>query len=113
MASDQASGITGTTVNLTMGSLDDLLLRSPLGLTVRELIQYAALRRAFPDLCLSCMASFRFYRGVYEWDGPDLAEAYARALWGVPVPVSTPGSIHDQVARLSSAATRCLPSRTC
>ena len=30
MASDQASGITGTTVNLTMGSLDDLLLRSPL-----------------------------------------------------------------------------------
>ena len=37
------------------------------------------------------------YRGVYEWDGPDLAEAYARALWRVLALVSTPGSIHYQV----------------
>ena len=36
MASDQASGITGTTVNLTMGSLDDLLLRSPLAPLLSE-----------------------------------------------------------------------------
>ena len=37
------------------------------------------------------------YRGVYEWDGADLAEAYARALWRVLALVSTAGSIHYQV----------------
>jgi hypothetical protein len=37
------------------------------------------------------------YRGVYEWDGPDRAEAYARALWRVLALVSTPGSIHYRV----------------
>jgi hypothetical protein len=34
------------------------------------------------------------YRGVYEWDGPALAHAYARALWRVLALVSVPGSIH-------------------
>jgi len=34
------------------------------------------------------------YRGVYEWDGPELAENYARALWRVLALVSEPGSIH-------------------
>jgi hypothetical protein len=34
------------------------------------------------------------YRGVYEWDGPRLAENYARALWRVLALVSVPGSIH-------------------
>jgi hypothetical protein len=34
------------------------------------------------------------YRGVYEWDGPRRAEAYARALWRVLALVSVPGSIH-------------------
>jgi hypothetical protein len=34
------------------------------------------------------------YRGLYEWDGPRRAEAYARALWRVLVLVSAPGSIH-------------------
>jgi hypothetical protein len=34
------------------------------------------------------------YRGVYEWDGPWLAENYARALWRVLAPVSVPGSVH-------------------
>jgi len=34
------------------------------------------------------------YRGLYEWDGPRLAEAYARALWRVLALVSVPGSIH-------------------
>jgi len=34
------------------------------------------------------------YRGVYEWDGPRLAENYARALWRVLAPVSVPGSVH-------------------
>ena len=34
------------------------------------------------------------YRGLYEWDGPDRAEAYARALWRVLALVSMPGSIH-------------------
>ncbi len=34
------------------------------------------------------------YRGLYEWDGPQRAEAYARALWRVLALVSVPGSIH-------------------
>lgn len=34
------------------------------------------------------------YRGVYEWDGPQRAEAYARALHRVLALVSAPGSIH-------------------
>ncbi|HEY5887771.1 MAG TPA: hypothetical protein VIT24_08610 [Acidimicrobiales bacterium] len=34
------------------------------------------------------------YRGVYEWDDPALAHAYARALWRVLALVSVPGSIH-------------------
>jgi hypothetical protein len=34
------------------------------------------------------------YRGLYEWDDPRLAEAYARALWRVLALVSVPGSIH-------------------
>jgi hypothetical protein len=34
------------------------------------------------------------YRGLYEWDGPRQAEAYARALWRVLALVSVPGSIH-------------------
>lgn len=33
------------------------------------------------------------YRGVYEWDGPDRAHAYARALWRVLQLVSVAGSI--------------------
>jgi hypothetical protein len=34
------------------------------------------------------------YRGVYEWDGPQRADQYARALWRVLALVSVPGSIH-------------------
>lgn len=37
------------------------------------------------------------YRGLYEWDGPARAEAYARALWRVLALVSVPGSIHYRV----------------
>lgn len=33
------------------------------------------------------------YRGLYEWDGADQAEAYARALWRVLELVSVRGSI--------------------
>jgi hypothetical protein len=33
------------------------------------------------------------YRGFYQWDNPDLAEAYVRALWWVLALVSAPGSI--------------------
>jgi len=33
------------------------------------------------------------YRGIYEWDGPDRAEHYARSLWRVLELVSVPGSI--------------------
>ena len=34
------------------------------------------------------------YRGVYEWDGPGLADNYARALWRVLELVSVRGSVH-------------------
>ncbi len=34
------------------------------------------------------------YRGLYEWDGPRLAENYARALWRLLALVSVRGSIH-------------------
>jgi hypothetical protein len=37
------------------------------------------------------------YRGFYQWDGPQLAEDYARALWWVLALVSQPGSLHYQV----------------
>jgi len=37
------------------------------------------------------------YRGLYEWDGPGDAEAYARALWRVLALVSVPGSIDYRV----------------
>ena len=37
------------------------------------------------------------YRGVYEYDGPERADAYARALWWVLALVSEPGSIHHVV----------------
>ncbi|GAA2864738.1 hypothetical protein GCM10010472_22570 [Pseudonocardia halophobica] len=37
------------------------------------------------------------YRGLYEWDDPALAEAYARALWWVLALVCVRGSIHYQV----------------
>ncbi|HEU5484824.1 MAG TPA: hypothetical protein VFU98_07955 [Microlunatus sp.] len=33
------------------------------------------------------------YRGIYQWDGPQLAEHYARALWRVLELVSVRGSI--------------------
>jgi hypothetical protein len=37
------------------------------------------------------------YRGLYEWDGPQLADHYARALWRVLALVSVPGSVHYMV----------------
>ena len=37
------------------------------------------------------------YRGVYQWDGPQRADHYARALWRVLALVSVPGSIHYTV----------------
>lgn len=37
------------------------------------------------------------YRGLYEWDGPSLAESYARSLWRVLELVSVPGSIDYRV----------------
>lgn len=33
------------------------------------------------------------YRGLYEWDGAERAEHYARALWWILAMVSVPGSI--------------------
>lgn len=37
------------------------------------------------------------YRGVYEWDGPERAEHYARSLWRVLALASVPHSIHYMV----------------
>lgn len=37
------------------------------------------------------------YRGVYEWDGADLADHYARSLWRVLALVSEPESIDFRV----------------
>jgi hypothetical protein len=37
------------------------------------------------------------YRGVYQWDGAERAEQYARALWRVLALGSVPGSIHYRV----------------
>jgi hypothetical protein len=37
------------------------------------------------------------YRGLYEWDGPQAAEDYARALWRVLELVSEKGSIDFRV----------------
>jgi hypothetical protein len=37
------------------------------------------------------------YRGVYEWDGAERAEHYARCLWRVLTLGSVPGSIHYNV----------------
>jgi hypothetical protein len=37
------------------------------------------------------------YRGVYEWDGPERAEHYARSLWRVLAIGSVPHSIHYMV----------------
>jgi hypothetical protein len=39
------------------------------------------------------------YRGLYDWDDPDLADAYARALWWVLALVSHRSSIHHRVLR--------------
>lgn len=37
------------------------------------------------------------YRGLYEWDGPQAAESYARSLWRVLALVSEKGSIDFRV----------------
>ena len=50
------------------------------------------------------------YRGLYEWDGPRLAENYARALWRVLALVSVRGSIHVTLCCPDCAATSCWPS---
>jgi hypothetical protein len=39
------------------------------------------------------------YRGVYEWDGADRAEYYARCLWRVLALVSVRGTIDYAIAR--------------
>jgi hypothetical protein len=37
------------------------------------------------------------YRGLYQWDGAQQVEDYARALWRVVALVSVPGTIHYDV----------------
>jgi len=38
-----------------------------------------------------------FYRGLYDWSGPERADHYARALWWALIVVSERGSIRYQV----------------
>jgi hypothetical protein len=52
------------------------------------------------------------YRGVYEWDGPQQAEAYVRALWRVLALVSVRGSIRYQVLPGLRRSDLPLPART-
>lgn len=37
------------------------------------------------------------YRGIYQWDGPERAVSYARAMWWILALVSEPGSVHYAV----------------
>ena len=63
----------------------------------RESLLNTPLFAGFPGFCskLWLAADERGrYRGFYEWDDPELAENYARALWRVLALVSVPGSIH-------------------
>jgi hypothetical protein len=39
----------------------------------------------------------QLYRGVYDWDGPEQAESYVRALYRVLAVVSEPGSIRFRI----------------
>ena len=39
----------------------------------------------------------QLYRGVYDWDGPERAEAYVRALSRVLAVVSEPGSVRYRI----------------
>ena len=41
--------------------------------------------------------SHGLYRGLYEWDGADRADSYARSLWRVLELVSEKGSIDYRV----------------
>jgi hypothetical protein len=59
------------------------------------------------------------YRGLYQWDGAELAESYVRALWWVLALVSERGSIHyivlpgrrrDDILRDPVSATPAAPS---
>ena len=56
------------------------------------------------------------YRGVYDWDDPVLAEAYARALWWVLALVSHRASIHHRVvpgtSRVEALAAAARPEPT-
>jgi hypothetical protein len=54
----------------------------------------------FPGFCSKLWLAHDergLYRGVYEWDGPGRAEAYARSLWRVLELVSQRGSIGYRV----------------
>jgi hypothetical protein len=54
----------------------------------------------FPGFCSKLWLAHDergLYRGLYEWDGPSPAEAYARSLWRVLELVSQPGSIGYRV----------------
>jgi hypothetical protein len=54
----------------------------------------------FPGFCSKLWLAHDergLYRGLYEWDGPAQAEAYARSLWRVLELVSQPGTIGYRV----------------
>jgi hypothetical protein len=66
----------------------------------RESLAHTVLFAGFPGLVSKLWLGHDehdLYRGLYEWDGPQLADTYARSLWHVLALVSTAGSIDFRV----------------
>jgi hypothetical protein len=82
----------------------------------RESVLHTPLFAGFPGMVSKLWLAHddrSVYRGLYEWDGPHLADTYARSLWRVLALVSEPGSIDFRVlAGLSRAALLADPVRT-
>jgi hypothetical protein len=66
----------------------------------RESVLHTPLFAGFPGMVSKLWLDHderAVYRGVYEWDGPHLADTYARSLWRLLALVSVPGSIDFRV----------------
>jgi len=85
--------VVGFRLRAVRGSLGHALFR-------RESLLNTPLFAGFPGLISKLWIAHDehgVYRGLYEWDGPDQAEHYARCLWRVLELVCVPGTIHYQV----------------
>ena len=66
----------------------------------RESLAHTVLFAGFPGLVSKLWLGHDeggLYRGLYEWDGPQLADTYARSLWRLLELVSQAGSIDFRV----------------